>query len=136
MSDPYIIAKRCYDQRRILIGRRAIIHGNWRIVDRANRDGDSRCRCATLAIADRVGDRICTIEIGVGRVSDRAIGIDGHGSVWRGCTCDAQWITVNIAIIAKHWNDNGLVLGRRRNIIGGNGCIVDWRNGNCDRGCG
>src|SRR3712207_8713857 len=48
-----------------------------RIVDRGDRDGHFSGGRAPVTVVDRVGEAVASVEVGVGRVAQRAIAVDG-----------------------------------------------------------
>ena len=90
-----------------------------RIVDRSHGDRDGRGRGAAFAVADLVGNRVGAVKIGIRRIGDRAVGIDDHGAVGRGCGHHGQRIAVRIDIVRQHADGDGRIFVRARRVVGG-----------------
>ena len=105
-----------------------------RIVDRIDRDGDGRGRGSAFAIADRVGDGVRAVEIGVRREGDRTVRIDHNRAVAGGRAGNGQRIAIGIDIVCQHGDGDGRV------FIRGCGVVVRGRwgiaNGISERAAG
>ena len=71
----------CVDrQRRVLVGLVRIVDGDGQTIDLDGHRGRGRCR---LAVVDGIGERVGPVEAGVGRVVERAVGVERQRAVGR-----------------------------------------------------
>ena len=88
--------------RHVFRARDGLVDTDGRMVDRCNFDEDHRSVCPALAVADLVGDGRVTTEVCIGRVLERAIGIDEHRAIGAGRLHDTQHIVVRIRVVAQN----------------------------------
>ena len=130
-----IIAQNSDCYRRVFIGRCSIVGRNRGIVDRIDRDCNRRGRCAALAVADRIRDRISAVEIGARCIDNRPVGIDDNRAIRCTCRRNGQRIAIGIAVIGQNRNRDGRILIGPRNIVDRNRRVIDCTDGD-DHGSG
>ncbi len=110
-----------------------IIAGRWRIVDRADRDGDRIGVAAAMNVAHRIGKAVSAVVVGDRRIGVGTVGIHHHRAVGR---VAAFAVGDGIAIdIRGRWQAARLdrVFGRGDGGAGGGRRIVDRADGNRHR---
>ena len=126
-------------QHRIFIGgQRPVVDSHRRIIDRHNVDVDGRRRRTAMAIADRVADRRCTIEIQVRHKIEGSVRIDADRPIRAGRGRDRQRIVVRVTVVAQHVDavQGRIFIGNENTIIAGNGRVVTASNRDGQRTAG
>ena len=115
--------KRCADDRRE-IRRQRVDRG---IVDRGDGDGDGRGRETAAAVGDRIGERVCAVEIGSRRIdrisADRVYGDAAVRALRDGS--DGDGVAIRIGVVAAHGDRDGGILRRRHRVGDGQGRVVE-----------
>ena len=73
--------KRRLDQRRVFVRRVAVVDRNRRVVDGRDRDAHRRDIAVERPVVDLVGEAIRPVVVGIRRVGECAIGIEGERAV-------------------------------------------------------
>ena len=98
---------------RVLRARDGFVDPDGLVVDGGYLDEDRRGVCPSMAIGDLVGDDGVTIEPGLGREFEGAIGIDDHRTTITGGFCDRQLVAIGVGVVAQNLDAvQGLVFWR------------------------
>ena len=102
-----------------------------RIIHIGNGNGDRRSRRATIAVADRVSDRVCAVEAWIGRVRHGAIRVDGDYAVLCSGGRHGKRVAIGVGVVGQRAD-------RHRGVFCGRSAVIgrSWRgvaDVECDR---
>ena len=126
-----MIPRVCVGKRKIAWGKRVrgiFVHGD-RLVGRSGRigygnhvDQNGAGGKPAVAISNGIADRVGSGKIGIGRVINRVVTIDGHRPIGRGGHRDSQRIVIDVAIVGQDVD-----IGQRNVFVGGSTVSVGDR---------
>ncbi len=122
--------------RGILTGGCHIRPGNRCIIHSGNRHGQHSCRHAAGTIADAISHGIGAVKVDIGDISQRAISVNGDGTMPSRCGGHRQTVAVHIAVVRQHIHRHRGVFRRGRGVVHRHRRVIDRGDGHRHRGRG